>query len=215
MDPPIHWLHHKIFLTVISLMILNLLILNIYVGLNYKTVFQSTFTKQEKNISPPPSSTQSNNQSCSPGCTTNINEMGEMIKTYAENVASSQEATRATEFFIPLGAGTTNSGDWTDITGAEAVIDSSKYGKIKKVTFDVSARSPNNNQIIYVRLFNDSNQAWVSNSEVDFPSGTTQYYLPSSPITLGYGVKLYKVQMKTQLLFPAVLDQARIHIITY
>lgn len=141
--------------------------------------------------------------------------MGDLIKSYVENVASSQEATRVKEYFIPLGAGATNSGDWTDITGAEALIDSTKYGKIKKITFEVSARSPNNNQIIYLRLFNDASKGIVSNSEVNFPSATTQYYLSSSPIVLTDGPALYKVQMKTQLLYPATLDQARIHIVTF
>jgi hypothetical protein len=42
--------------------------------------------------------------------------------------------------------------------------------------------------------------------------GGTSAYLISNPIAYDKGSKIYQVQMKTQLQYPANLTQARIHI---
>ena len=72
---------------------------------------------------------------------------------------------------------------------------------------------PNANQIVEVRLYNETDKYIVGNSEFLYPSGTTQNFRIAE-IQLGSGAKTYKVQMKTQLQHTAVIDQARIHITT-
>lgn len=117
------------------------------------------------------------------------------------------------EFFVPLGVGSGNSGDWTVIDGIGAKIDPADYGNIETVTFEVSARIPTGNQQIWIRLHNANTFQSVAGSEVTL-SGGTPTLLVSSPINLTLGNNLYQIQMKTQLKFAANIDMARIRIKT-
>jgi len=116
------------------------------------------------------------------------------------------------EFFVSLGSGSTQAGDWEDLDGVEAYLDSSKYGKIKETVFEATVNIPNGNQRAYVRLFNVTDKHPIWFSEVWLEGGTTKLLI-SQPITLGKGKKLYRVQMKTSLKDLAKLIQARIKII--
>lgn len=120
----------------------------------------------------------------------------------------------AKEFFVPLGSGTNSVDEWTDVAGAQAYIDRSKYGSIKSVVFEASVDIPNGNQIIWVRLFNvtDKHPVWLS--EMSHEGGTPKL-LVSKPITLDSGNKLYQVQVKNQLKDKANLVQSRVRITTY
>lgn len=115
----------------------------------------------------------------------------------------------AKEIFIPVGQGQVTATDWTNIPGAVVYIDSTKYTNVKQVVFEASLQSPNN-QIISVRLYNmtDNHPVWYSEMSTN---GTSQF-LTSQPIQLDNGNKLYQVQMKSQLQYAAIVDQARIHI---
>jgi hypothetical protein len=120
----------------------------------------------------------------------------------------------AGETFVPLGSGSGYSNDWSDVTGALATIDTSKFNRIKKVTFEATLQDPTGNQTVWVRLFNvtDKHPVWYSEVSMD---GTGPILLTSQPITLDSGNKTYQVQLKTQLGYAASLTQSRIHIITY
>lgn len=115
------------------------------------------------------------------------------------------------EFFVPFGSGSSSAEDWTDITGLQATIDTAQYGKIKSAVFEATVRIPTGNQVAYVRLYNvtDKHPVWFSEMSLE---GGTPKLLVSDPITLDKGSKLYQVQMKTSLKFPAILDQARVRI---
>ncbi|MDP2638507.1 MAG: hypothetical protein Q8P26_05610 [Candidatus Levybacteria bacterium] len=117
------------------------------------------------------------------------------------------------EFFIPLGIGSGNAGDWTVVDGIGAKIDPADYGSIKTVTFEVSARIPTGNQTIWIRLYNSNSYQSVAGSELTL-SGGKAALLVSSPITLSSGDNLYQIQMKTQLQYSANIDMARIRIKT-
>ena len=123
-------------------------------------------------------------------------------------------APRVKEFFIAFGSGSNSSNDWQDVPGLQAYIDSNNYPHIKSVTFEASVHVPTGNETANVRLFNATDKHPVWSSEVLFNGGGSPQLLISKPITFDEGNKLYKVQMKTQLQFQAILDQARIHIIT-
>lgn len=118
------------------------------------------------------------------------------------------------EFYIPLGTGKNATDDWADVNGLQAYIDTTNYGNIRKVTFEVGVHIPTGNEIAYARLFNVTDKHPVWFSEVSLEGGDPKF-LVSQPIALETGNKLYQVQMKTSLKFEAVLDQARIHVITY
>lgn len=115
------------------------------------------------------------------------------------------------EFYVPFGSGSNSSETWTDVSGVQAYIDTSQYGSIKQVIFEASIHIPTGNEIAWARLYNVTDKHPVWNSDVTISGGTAQL-LYSPPIQLDSGNKLYQVQMKTQLKYPALLDQARVHI---
>jgi len=116
------------------------------------------------------------------------------------------------DYFIPLGAGTSQASSWTDVPGAQAVVDFGQYGPIKAIYFETSVFVPTANQIVSVQLYNVTDQHPVWNSVVTMNGGSTAY-MTSSPIVWTTGSKLYQVQMQTQLQFVANLVQARIHVV--
>jgi hypothetical protein len=132
------------------------------------------------------------------------------------NNASSQTtvSSQTKEYYVPFGSGSGTSSDWQDVPGLQASIDSSSYGSIKSVVFEASLHIPNGNQTASVRLFNSTDGHPVWNSEVDFNGNVNSVLLVSPNVSLDSGNKLYKVQIKTQLQFQAVLDQSRLHITT-
>ncbi len=117
------------------------------------------------------------------------------------------------EFFVPLGIGSSTAGDWETISAVGATIDTSNYGSIKAATFEITIRVPTGNQTVWVRLYDANTYQTVVGSEMSM-SGGTPTLLVSSPISLVSGSNLYQVQIKTQLQYPAYIDQARIRIQT-
>ncbi len=117
------------------------------------------------------------------------------------------------EFFVPLRSGSGNSADWESISALGATIDPANYGDIKQATFEVTVRVPTGNQTIWVRLMNAANYMTVVGTEMSMNGGTPTLLI-SQPITLASGANFYQVQLKTQLQYPAYIDQARIRIQT-
>ncbi len=118
------------------------------------------------------------------------------------------------EFYVSFGAGSNSSDDWQDVGGVAANVDTTSYGSIKQVIFEATIHIPTGNQTAFVRLYNvtDAHPVWGSELSLE---GSGPKLLASNGITLDTGKKLYQVQMKTQLKYPAVLDQSRLHITTY
>jgi len=117
----------------------------------------------------------------------------------------------AKDHFIPLGSGAGQSADWEDIVGMVASVDLGQYQVIKSVLFEASVTVPTANQYVTLRLYNKTDGHPVWNSEVTM--NTASSYLISAPVIYDSGVKLYQVQLKTQLQFPVSISQARIHVI--
>lgn len=115
------------------------------------------------------------------------------------------------EYYVPLGSSSGNSTDWSDAAGLQSYVDTGNYPNIKQVTFEISSQIPTGNQTAEVRLFNKTAGHPVWFSDVSFSGGQT-VFLTSQPITLDTGNNLYQVQIKTQLGYNVVLNQARIHI---
>lgn len=124
-----------------------------------------------------------------------------------------QSPSSVQEYYIQLGTGSNATSTWANVGGAAAYIDSSNYGNIQTVTFEASVSIPTGNQIAYVQLYNATDQHPVWFSQVSIQGGTPQLLI-SQPITLDPGEKLYQVQMMTQLQYPAILTQSRVHIIS-
>lgn len=161
---------------------------------------------------------------CSASCLTKIYEATSSLKlkitpvssnnTSINNATNNSEYFSVKEFFVPLGSGSNSTDEWADLSGAQAYIDSTSYGRVKSVAFEATVHIPTGNEIAYVRLFNATDKHPVWFSDVFLEGGTPQLLI-SKNITLDSGKKLYKVQMKTSLKYEAILDQARIHIATY
>ncbi len=214
-------LKHIIY-ALIVLVLLNLIYLDI-------VIFQSGNAKTiEKIISnPPPQDVDKNNDEtfCSQACITKINEavisLSKITPTSSPSPApvkvqaTSGSTSTTKEYYVPFGSGSGSSSDWQDVSGLQANIDSSAYGNITSVVFEASLHVPTGNENAAVRLYNATDNHPVWYSQLDFTGNTSSTFLSSNKITLDAGNKLYKVQLKTQLQYPAVLDQTRIHITAY
>ena len=131
-----------------------------------------------------------------------------------KTVTQSNPANVSREFYVPFGSGSGSSSDWQDVGGLQAYVDSSNYPNIKSVVFEASLHVPTGNETASVRLYNATDGHPVWNSQIDFSGNTSSLLLTSQAVSLDSGNKLYKVQIKTQLQFQAVLDQSRLHIST-
>jgi hypothetical protein len=116
------------------------------------------------------------------------------------------------DYFIPLGSGTVQSQEWTNVPGVEATVDFGDYQNIQSVLFEASISLPAAAQTVSVQLFNVTANQPVWNSMMSTNGSQTQY-LVSQPLIYTPGLNTYQVQMQTQLLAPATLVQSRIHII--
>lgn len=165
------------------------------------------------------SQSQDINQTCSSSCLSEIYEATTSLKLSLETAPtksptkSSDSTSKAQEFFIPFGSGSSSAGDWEDVAGLKASIDTTKYPPIKTTVFEASVQIPTGNGTAYVRLYNETDKHPVWFSEVSLDGGTPQLLI-SKPITLDNGEKVYKVQMKTSLKVQTSLNQARVHITT-
>lgn len=122
----------------------------------------------------------------------------------------------ASESFINIGTGSYSSEyDWGDVPGAQVSFDAGAYGQIKTAVLEATVTTPNGNEDVQLRLYNDTDKHPVWGSDLSFPSGDPVRFKVSSNMSLDPGSKIYKIQMKTQFATNANLDVARVHITTY
>lgn len=212
----------------IIILILFLIFLNL-IYLDFMIFRVSSVKTIEKIISAPltpPNITQDDNF-CSTACISKINDLAVSLNkptltptltpvpTKSQtNSNSSSNSSAVKEYYVPFGSGSGNSFDWQDIAGLQASIDKSSYPNIKSAVFEVSLHVPTGNQTANVRLYNTTDGHPVWNSELAFNGNSSSVFMTSQAISLDSGNKLYKVQMKTQLQYSAIIDQSRIHITT-
>ncbi len=116
------------------------------------------------------------------------------------------------EIFIPVGDGSTTSGSYSNLPGAQVTIDSSKYSGVASVNFEASIWVTNGNGKAYAQLYNVTGGHMVWNSEISTSSGSG--VLMSSPITLDSGANTYQIQAKTDITqFAANVSTGRIKIV--
>ncbi len=155
---------------------------------------------------------QNANLICPLSCQTLINEATLSATQNSGNSQASTQSSTPQDYYIPVTTGSVSSSDWSDVGGL-VTINSTSYKNIQLVYFDASVVVPGANEIVYVRLFNVTDQHPVWYSDLTFQNAGISQTQTSPSITLDPGNKAYQVQMKTQLTFPASLTSSRIHII--
>jgi hypothetical protein len=164
--------------------------------------------------------TTSTPESCSPAClqaidtiSTNVASQLQALPTPKESMSITTSSKKVTtEWYIPLGAGSTESDQWEDVNGAESYIDTANYGQITSAYFEASMHIPTKNGIMSARLYNvtDKHPVWFSDVSTDADKSTR---ITSAKIKLDTGNKLYRVQVMTSLKYPSLLDFARIKVV--
>ena len=209
---------NRIILILLSLGLLNLLAIDSFFLLGGGFRAKEETPSAVKEVQLESSKLDLTSLACPASCISRIEEATTSTKV-TETTPAPRPATQTTssvskESYVALGSGSTSAGDWTDLSGAFDYIDSTKYGRIKTVTFEASVRIPTGNQTAYVRLFNVTDKHPVWFSEVSMEGGTPRDLISQS-ITLDPGVKLYQVQMKTSLKYTSILDKASVHIVSF
>lgn len=185
------------------------------VYLNWAYLFQQ---KQSAAVVAPlstPTSEPTSQQVCSSGCLSVIQQATKSAAPIIQKTQPIPQTVSGTqEFYVPFGSATVTSQTMQTVSGLQAYVNTNNYPPIQQVFFEVSVSVPTGNETANVQLFNSTAQHPVWFSNVLFNGGTAGQLITSQPITLDPGNNLYVVQMQTQLTYPAILEQARLHIIT-
>jgi hypothetical protein len=140
-----------------------------------------------------------------------VDKLEKSIPVKNETVNTNQATTGVKEYYIPLGSGSASSSDWIDLTGVEANVAPSNYGKIKEMYFEANIKIPTGNGTVFARLKNVTDNTGLFESEVH-QEGNNYSMVSSGKIPVPITTKLYRVQLKSSLGALAVLDSARIKI---
>ena len=211
----------NILFLILFLILLNLVYLDFIILQNLSPKVIERIISQKNELT-------SSEETCGKDCVAKINEVVNLYlkpttslsptltptPTKAQSSQASSQPQAAREYYVPFGSGSGSSSDWQDVAGLQAYIDSANYPNIKSIVFEASLHIPTGNQTASVRLYNATDGHPVWNSEVNFNGNTSSVFLNSQAVLLDSGNKLYKVQMKTQLQYTAILDQSRLHITT-
>jgi len=158
--------------------------------------------------------TDTQDSDCSDACTRVIEDMFSRASPTRSPGASVQSAPLATtkEFYIPLGSGRTTSREFAELVGVEAVINTANYPRIQSVLFEASMHLFPGNGRMTAKLYNitDRHDVWFSELSTDGGSIVKK----ETPITLENGEKLYRVMVQSTLGYEAIVDNARVRIIT-
>lgn len=210
------------FLLVLNLIYLDILLIQ---GVGSKQTIVQRFENITNQVVSPEKTQQQNTAICPQSCISQINQVLASTKPVVLSPTATpapvisqpslqNSASQAKEYYVPFGSGSGSSADWQDVPGLSASVNSNSYGSIKNITFEASLHIPTGNETASVRLYNATDGHPVWNSELNFNGNTNSVLLVSPSVSLDSGNKTYKVQLKTQLQYSAVLDQSRLHITT-
>ena len=212
--------NQAIFLTVLFfLFLINLAVLDfvIFSRSQETTSVQPVTTTESEKITITPTMAPDKDESCPASCLQAISEANdavlEQIPATSPSAATGVVSqTGVKEFYIPVGSGSTQSRDWIELAGVEAVIDSANFPNVKSVIFEASLRVPTANGRVYAKLYDVTAKHDVWYSEV-WAEGSTSYRAESANINLSSGRHLYRLMMKSTMGYEALLDSARLKIV--
>ncbi|HSW87658.1 MAG TPA: hypothetical protein VLG12_00675, partial [Candidatus Saccharimonadales bacterium] len=74
--------------------------------------------------------------------------------------------------------------------------------------------TPTGNQVVYARLYNDTDSHAIPSSDLTWSGGGYQSFITPA-LTLDSGNKTYSIQLKTQLQYASYVQDVRLHIVLY
>lgn len=117
------------------------------------------------------------------------------------------------EIFIPIGSGYTTTQTYSDLSGVEVTIDSTKYPGLEGVYLEAAVWIEGGNGRAFGQLFNVNDKIGYIESQIS-NSTLTPTLKSSNKIPLASGAKTYRVQAKTDLAnYQAHVDNARLKIV--
>lgn len=140
-----------------------------------------------------------------------VNRVTALEQKGTTTTSSTTTITSKAPSYIPLGwSGSSNSTNWTSISGQEFIINTSDYPGYTSMQFEVSLRIFQNGQS-FARLEDKDAGTSILSSEV---STTSQSYtwVTSSSFQLPAGSKTYRLQLKSLTGYSADVQNARIKV---
>lgn len=200
----------RIIISFLAFVIIALVANAIY--LNFYLLPQIVKTLQQTNatVTPLSKETQPITQSQASVCPQSCVNLIQVATVSASFQSQTKPQPGLQDVYITLGAGQSTASTWQNVAGIEAYINTNNFS-IQTAVFEASITIPTGNQIAWVRLYNVTGGYPIWNSEMSLSGGATQYLI-SPPLTLPPGNNLYQVQMQTQLQYPAILNQSRLHL---
>ena len=134
--------------------------------------------------------------------------LGQLTETKKQEAG--EEEAKEREYFVPLGSGMTKSRSWERLDSARAVVDMSRYGKVKEVVFEASLKAQNGN--VWARLA-EADGSWVYYESVISHNNQTATWKQSQPLLIGGGVRNLVVEVKSDSGEPGTMEAARLKIV--
>lgn len=133
-------------------------------------------------------------------------------KTVVEKQTETIVQTAQKEIFIPMGSGSTKGRNFSELTGTDVTIDTTKYANIESVVFEASIWVEGGNGAAYAQLYNVNDKTGYIESQISNNTGTP-VGRTSGKVPIPQGQRTYRVQAKTDLVeFAAQVSNARIKI---
>lgn len=199
----------KFSIAIIAIALLDLVYLN-YLVIGGKNIGGESRPVSSPGVSTEDLSSSSPEPEASPQ--TPQQEGAGQAKTVVEKQTATIVQTAQKEIFIPMGAGSTKSRDFADLTSTDVTIDTSKYSNIESVVFEASVWVEGGNGASYAQLYNVSDKTGYFESQLTNNTGTA-VAKTSGNLPLPNGQKTYRVRAKTDIVeFAANVSNARLKI---
>lgn len=203
----------KLSIAIIAIAVVDLLYLN-YLVIGSKNVqtegrlITNTEVPDGVDPSPSPEATVSPSPPASGSEVKTIVEKETVVEKQTETIVQTAQK----EIFIPMGAGSTKSGSFSDLTTTDVTIDTSKYSSISSVVFEASIWVEGGNGAAYAQLYNVNDKTGYFESQISNNTGTA-VSKTSGNVPIPSGEKTYRVRAKTDIVeFAAQVSNARIKI---
>jgi len=133
-------------------------------------------------------------------------------RTIVKEVASADSGDQANIVYVPIvTTATSTDTDWASVIPSEFYFDLNSYPGAKTVRFTGYLRAVHATGPVYIRLYDDSNNRGVDNSDFSTSDNSSQRF-ESAPISIWQGNNLYKVQLRSPTATQARLSEVKLKV---